>query len=216
MRERDIEVELTDAARTLLGNLGYDPTYGARPLKRVIQKRLVDPLALAILEGRFVPGDTVSVDAADGEHRARARGGAAAARLSPSSAGRLTAAPRSPNPLACDVVNRRHSPGTPSSASVPRKLNGMFEPTTRSRTVPETSTWLGSARSAIRAPMWTVTPARSSPASWHSPGVQAGAQIDVERPPASSDARARSGSPGPGRRRRRTRRRRCVRIVRPR
>ncbi len=66
VRERDIEVELTDAAKTLLGNLGYDPTYGARPLKRVIQKRLVDPLALAILEGRFVAGDTVKVDAADG------------------------------------------------------------------------------------------------------------------------------------------------------
>jgi ATP-dependent Clp protease ATP-binding subunit ClpB len=67
VRERDIDVELTDAARTLLGNLGYDPTYGARPLKRVIQKRLVDPLALAILEGRFVPGDTVLVDAAEGD-----------------------------------------------------------------------------------------------------------------------------------------------------
>jgi ATP-dependent Clp protease ATP-binding subunit ClpB len=67
VRERDIEVELTDDARTLLGNLGYDPTYGARPLKRVIQKRLVDPLALAILEGRFAAGDTVQVDAADGE-----------------------------------------------------------------------------------------------------------------------------------------------------
>jgi ATP-dependent Clp protease ATP-binding subunit ClpB len=67
VREREIEVELTDAARTLLGNLGYDPTYGARPLKRVIQKRLVDPLALAILEGRFVPGDTVRVDAVEGE-----------------------------------------------------------------------------------------------------------------------------------------------------
>ncbi|HEY2769107.1 MAG TPA: ATP-dependent chaperone ClpB [Solirubrobacteraceae bacterium] len=65
VRERDIEVELTDGARTLLGNLGYDPTYGARPLKRVIQKRLVDPLALAILEGRFGPGDTVKVDATD-------------------------------------------------------------------------------------------------------------------------------------------------------
>ncbi len=65
--ERDIAVELTDEARTLIGNLGYDPTYGARPLKRVIQKRLVDPLALAILEGRFVAGDTVKVDAADGE-----------------------------------------------------------------------------------------------------------------------------------------------------
>ncbi len=67
VREREIEVELTDTARTLLGNLGYDPTYGARPLKRVIQKRLVDRLAIAILEGRFVPGDTVKVDAVDGE-----------------------------------------------------------------------------------------------------------------------------------------------------
>src|SRR5579884_3781272 len=67
VRQREIEVELTEAATTLLGNLGYDPTYGARPLKRVIQKRLVDPLALAILEGRFAPGDTVHVDAVEGE-----------------------------------------------------------------------------------------------------------------------------------------------------
>ena len=57
MAERGIEVELTDEARTLIGNLGYDPTYGARPLKRVIQKRLIDKLALALLEGRFGPGD---------------------------------------------------------------------------------------------------------------------------------------------------------------
>ncbi len=67
VRERDIEIELTDDARILLANLGYDPTYGARPLKRVIQKRLVDPLALAILEGRFVPGDTIRVTAQEGE-----------------------------------------------------------------------------------------------------------------------------------------------------
>jgi ATP-dependent Clp protease ATP-binding subunit ClpB len=67
VREREIEVTLTDTAKELLGNLGYDPTYGARPLKRVIQKRLVDPLALAILEGRFVAGDTVNVDAAEGD-----------------------------------------------------------------------------------------------------------------------------------------------------
>ncbi|MGB9183209.1 MAG: AAA family ATPase, partial [Solirubrobacteraceae bacterium] len=67
VREREIELELTDDARTLIGNLGYDPTYGARPLKRVIQKRLVDPLALAILEGRFTAGDTVLVGAANGE-----------------------------------------------------------------------------------------------------------------------------------------------------
>jgi ATP-dependent Clp protease ATP-binding subunit ClpB len=67
VRQRGIEVDLTDRARELLGNLGYDPTYGARPLKRVIQKRLVDPLALAILEGDFREGDTVRVDAGDGD-----------------------------------------------------------------------------------------------------------------------------------------------------
>jgi ATP-dependent Clp protease ATP-binding subunit ClpB len=65
--ERGIELRLSDDARTLLGNLGYDPTYGARPLKRVIQKRLVDPLALAILEGHFREGDAVEVEARDGE-----------------------------------------------------------------------------------------------------------------------------------------------------
>jgi ATP-dependent Clp protease ATP-binding subunit ClpB len=67
VRERGVEIELTDDARTLLGNLGYDPTYGARPLRRVIQKQLVDKLALALLEGRFQPGDSVLVDAGDGE-----------------------------------------------------------------------------------------------------------------------------------------------------
>jgi ATP-dependent Clp protease ATP-binding subunit ClpB len=67
VRLRGIEVKLTDGARTLLGDLGYDPTYGARPLKRVIQKRLIDRLALGILEGAFREGDTVLVDAADGD-----------------------------------------------------------------------------------------------------------------------------------------------------
>jgi ATP-dependent Clp protease ATP-binding subunit ClpB len=66
VRERGIEVDLTERAKELLANLGYDPNYGARPLKRVIQKQLVDKLALAILEGRFVEGDLVEVDAADG------------------------------------------------------------------------------------------------------------------------------------------------------
>jgi ATP-dependent Clp protease ATP-binding subunit ClpB len=64
--ERGVEVELTDGARELLGNMGYDPTYGARPLKRVIQKRLVDPLALGLLKGDFAAGDRIVVDAADG------------------------------------------------------------------------------------------------------------------------------------------------------
>jgi ATP-dependent Clp protease ATP-binding subunit ClpB len=67
VRERGIEIELSEEARTLLGNLGYDPTYGARPLKRVIQKQLVDKLALKILEGEFGEGDHIRVEAADGE-----------------------------------------------------------------------------------------------------------------------------------------------------
>jgi ATP-dependent Clp protease ATP-binding subunit ClpB len=60
-------VTLTDAAKELLGNLGYDPTYGARPLKRVIQKQLVDRLATSMLEGTFREGDVIHVDAGDGE-----------------------------------------------------------------------------------------------------------------------------------------------------
>jgi ATP-dependent Clp protease ATP-binding subunit ClpB len=67
VRERGIELRLSEDARTLLGNLGYDPTYGARPLKRVIQKRLVDPLAMAILEGRFTAGEIVEAEAREGE-----------------------------------------------------------------------------------------------------------------------------------------------------
>ena len=64
--ERGVAVELTDGARELLGNMGYDPTYGARPLKRVIQKRLVDPLALGLLKGDYAAGDTIVVDAEEG------------------------------------------------------------------------------------------------------------------------------------------------------
>jgi ATP-dependent Clp protease ATP-binding subunit ClpB len=77
VREQGVEVELTEEAKTLLGNLGYDPTYGARPLKRVIQKQLVDKLALKLLEGEFKPGDRVLVDAAEGELRFEKAGTAA-------------------------------------------------------------------------------------------------------------------------------------------
>jgi ATP-dependent Clp protease ATP-binding subunit ClpB len=66
LADRGIELVLSDGARTLLGDLGYDPTYGARPLKRVIQKQLVDSLALAILQGQFTAGDRVEVEAVDG------------------------------------------------------------------------------------------------------------------------------------------------------
>ncbi len=67
VREKGVDIQLTEEARTLIGNLGYDPTYGARPLKRVIQKQLIDKLALKLLENEFVPGDRVRVDAGDGE-----------------------------------------------------------------------------------------------------------------------------------------------------
>jgi ATP-dependent Clp protease ATP-binding subunit ClpB len=63
--ERGVQLEITPAARELLGNMGYDPTYGARPLRRVIQKQLVDKLALALLEGRFHAGESVLADAVD-------------------------------------------------------------------------------------------------------------------------------------------------------
>ncbi len=65
--ERGIHLTLTDKARELLANMGYDPTYGARPLRRVIQKQLTDRLALALLEGRLREGDSAQVDAVDGE-----------------------------------------------------------------------------------------------------------------------------------------------------
>src|SRR4051794_37722307 len=64
--EKGITIELTDDAKTLIGNLGYDPAYGARPLKRVIQKELVDKLALALLRNEFAPGAHTRVDARDG------------------------------------------------------------------------------------------------------------------------------------------------------
>jgi ATP-dependent Clp protease ATP-binding subunit ClpB len=65
--ERGVDVTLTEEARLLLGNMGYDPNYGARPLRRVIQKQLVDRLALSLLAGEIRPGDEVRVDATDGE-----------------------------------------------------------------------------------------------------------------------------------------------------
>jgi ATP-dependent Clp protease ATP-binding subunit ClpB len=79
--ERGVQVTLTDRARELLGNMGYDPTYGARPLRRVIQKQLTDRLALALLSGEIRAGDAVEVDAVDGElklEKAEVEAGAAA------------------------------------------------------------------------------------------------------------------------------------------
>jgi ATP-dependent Clp protease ATP-binding subunit ClpB len=64
---RGITLELTDEATTLLGNLGYDPVYGARPLKRVIQRQLVDRIAVGLLDGSYRDGQTLRADALAGE-----------------------------------------------------------------------------------------------------------------------------------------------------
>ncbi len=59
---RELKLEVTDAAKKLLADEGYDPQFGARPLKRVIQQRIENPLASRLLEGEFVEGDTVRID----------------------------------------------------------------------------------------------------------------------------------------------------------
>ncbi len=66
LAERNIELELTGVSRRHLADVGYDPVYGARPLKRVIQREVQDPLALALLRGEFTDGDEVLVDVRDG------------------------------------------------------------------------------------------------------------------------------------------------------
>ncbi len=63
LAERDIRIELSDAARDRLGEAGFDPVYGARPLKRAIQQQVENPLAEAILRGEFGPGQTIHIDA---------------------------------------------------------------------------------------------------------------------------------------------------------
>jgi ATP-dependent Clp protease ATP-binding subunit ClpB len=67
LAERRITLELTDAAKEALGDAGWDPAYGARPLKRAIQRLVENPLALRLLEGDFTDGDTIRIDASEGE-----------------------------------------------------------------------------------------------------------------------------------------------------
>ncbi|MBY0399312.1 type VI secretion system ATPase TssH, partial [Myxococcota bacterium] len=68
LAERRLSLELSQKALDWLAERGYDPQYGARPLKRMIQREVQDPLAMRILQGEFVEGKTVQVDlAADGE-----------------------------------------------------------------------------------------------------------------------------------------------------
>jgi ATP-dependent Clp protease ATP-binding subunit ClpB len=79
LAERRIELELTDAAKEVLAEAGWDPAFGARPLKRAIQRLVENPLALRLLEGDFADGDTIRVDAEDGEIRFEKVGAAAVA-----------------------------------------------------------------------------------------------------------------------------------------
>ena len=61
-----MDLALDDSARDLLGEAGFDPVYGARPLKRAIQQQIENPLAERILQGSFGPGDRIQVSARDG------------------------------------------------------------------------------------------------------------------------------------------------------
>jgi ATP-dependent Clp protease ATP-binding subunit ClpB len=63
--ERGLSVEISDAAKERIAQEGYDPAFGARPLKRALQRMIIDPLAIRLLEGEFKPGDTVFVNAAE-------------------------------------------------------------------------------------------------------------------------------------------------------
>jgi len=67
LADRGLDLELTDGAKELVAEAGWDPTYGARPLKRALQRLVENPLALRLLEGEFAEGDTVRVDARNGE-----------------------------------------------------------------------------------------------------------------------------------------------------
>jgi ATP-dependent Clp protease ATP-binding subunit ClpB len=73
LEDQKITLELSDRAKAFIAREGYDPVYGARPLKRAIQKHILDPLSLDILEGKFNEGQTIRVDDGDGTLRFKAR-----------------------------------------------------------------------------------------------------------------------------------------------
>jgi ATP-dependent Clp protease ATP-binding subunit ClpB len=67
LAERKLSLELTDAAKDVLAEAGWDPAYGARPLKRALQRLVENPLAQRLLEGEFAEGDVIRIDAQNGE-----------------------------------------------------------------------------------------------------------------------------------------------------
>jgi len=79
LKDRNLDIHVSDAALDKLGEAGFDPVYGARPLKRAIQQQLENPLAQDILGGKFMPGDVIEVDVAEGKFSFRKGRGKAAA-----------------------------------------------------------------------------------------------------------------------------------------
>jgi ATP-dependent Clp protease ATP-binding subunit ClpB len=69
LQAQHIQLDVNSSAKRLLAREGFDPQFGARPLKRTIQERLIDPLAMRLLDGEFKPGDRIAVSAEDGELR---------------------------------------------------------------------------------------------------------------------------------------------------
>jgi ATP-dependent Clp protease ATP-binding subunit ClpB len=67
LKERGLTIDISDPAKEFLAREGYDPAFGARPLKRALQKQIIDPLAIQLLEGKFKPGDTVFADMSGGK-----------------------------------------------------------------------------------------------------------------------------------------------------
>jgi ATP-dependent Clp protease ATP-binding subunit ClpB len=67
LQDKQLKLELTERAKQAVGKAGYDPVYGARPLKRALQRMVLDPLAIKVLQGDYKPGDTVRVDVGPSE-----------------------------------------------------------------------------------------------------------------------------------------------------
>ncbi len=105
LAERKLSLELTDAAKEVLAEAGWDPTYGARPLKRALQRLVENPLAQRLLEGEFAEGDTIRVDAQNGELVFERAGAAAEPRRSRAS-GRGRARPARPAPTRSGEARR--------------------------------------------------------------------------------------------------------------
>jgi ATP-dependent Clp protease ATP-binding subunit ClpB len=75
LAERQLKIDISDAALDILANIGFDPVYGARPLKRAVQQQLENPLAQQLLSGVYTSGDTITVGA-EGGHLVFGKGGA--------------------------------------------------------------------------------------------------------------------------------------------